>query len=132
MDNKKWYKRFMTIFWCSLTILPFLLFLSAMLMAVGNLTLNHQTLSSSEILLYIEDIISSNAVFDICFEITGNMALPGLTNMFKGLFNNLGLAWYVSLGCAFGYMVSIQLYHVLFDFIVWLPHMCHEILEKWC
>lgn len=132
MDNKKWYKKFSTIFWWSLTILPFIMLLFAFIIAVGNLTLNEQTLSSSQILAYINDLFNSNNVFDSCLGIVSNMALPPLTNMFKGVFNNLNIAWFDTLGCAFGFMLSVQCYHVLFDVVVWLPHMAHELMERWC
>ena len=50
------------------------------------------------------------------------------------MFNLLGITNYNTLGVVFGYMLSIQLYHLIFDLLVFFIHLLHEYVEpeRWC
>ena len=52
-----------------------------------------------------------------------------LTNTFSNIFNTLRITNYTTLGVVFGYMLSIQLYHLIFDVLVFFIHLLHEYLE---
>lgn len=132
MDNRKWYNRFASIFWWCLTILPLII---ALIYFIGfHLTFNSGMTSAIELsnyhqefngnfLNYLEDVLMENIMF-------GDWCLPFVNTMFFDLFNSLGVVDFDYLGVLFGWMVSVQFYHLLFDFIVWLPQWFHRIMEK--
>lgn len=61
-------------------------------------------------------------------------SINALTTMFDNLFNILGMNKHAVFGALFGYMLSIQMYHLLFDLLVFFIHLIHSYAdsERWC
>ena len=134
MDNKRWYNRFATIFWWSLTILPLII---ALIYFIGyHLTFNSGITTAQELITYHA---SSEGEFGHYLDIVlidansldfEGMCLPFINNMFHDVFGLLDIDYFSALSVLFGWMVSVQFYHLIFDFIVWLPQWFHRIMEK--
>lgn len=136
MDNKKWGKRFSTLFWWSLTILPLIL---ALIYFIGyHLTFNsgissaadlasYHSNSSGLFLEYLSKILEdTNFSFDM-------FGLPFIYDMFYDLFILLGISDEATiLTSLFTWMASVQMYHLLFDFVAWLPRLIHSWMDRWC
>lgn len=134
MDNKKWYKKIATIFWWVLTILPVLV---ALIYFIGyHLTFNsginqatelaeYQTMVNGNFGTYLTNLLQNE--FNI-------LSINSLNTMFSNLFNIIGVSDNTTLGILFGYMLSIQLYHLLFDCLVFFIHLIHSFTdtERWC
>ena len=129
MDNKKWYKRFGTIFWWLLTILPILV---ALIQFIGyHLTFNSGISVASDLANY-HDLASGN-YFDILSNTLADFDLISIDlfdNTFSDLFNIIGIDNYITLGYLLSFMVSVQIYHLIFDLFAWLPMFFHKLLEK--
>ena len=129
MDNKKWYKRFGTIFWWLLTILPIIV---ALIQFIGyHLTFNSGISVASDLANY-HDLASGN-YFDILSNTLADFDLISIDlfdNTFSDLFNIIGIDNYITLGYLLSFMVSVQIYHLIFDLFAWLPMFFHKLLEK--
>lgn len=129
MDNKKWYKKFGTIFWWVLTILPILV---ALIYFIGyHLTFNSGITSASELASYHS--MTSGDFWQILMNQdtwTYGFSIDYLCDTFVDLFQLSGVEQYESLGYLFGFMVSVQVYHLAFDLFAWLPKFFHKLLEK--
>lgn len=136
MDNKRWGKRFSTIFWWSLAILPLIIVL---IYFVGyHLTFNSGITSQNELALYHNNQYGS---FAYIFEkvLFGDepfsfyeMQLPYINTMYYNLFNLLEIDYTSCLASLFGWMTSVFFYHVIFDVAVWIFRFCHNLMERWC
>ena len=132
MDNKKWYKKIATIFWWTLTFLPLLI---ALIYFIGyHLTFNSGIATATELASYHENIIGT---FETAF-INSNTFFSTLTisyleTMFTNLFDILGVTENQIMGAFFGYMLSVQMYHLLFDCLVFFIHLLHSYTdcERW-
>ena len=132
MDNKKWYKKFATIFWWVITILPLIV---ALIQFGGyHMTFNSGISTAQELANY-HDLASGNFYQILNGTLTNfdNITMLGLKQTFSGLFNVLGVSNYNDLGILFGYMLSIQMYHLLFDMLVFFIHLIHSYTdeERW-
>ena len=134
MDNKKWYKKIATIFWWVLTILPILV---ALIYFIGyHLTFNSGINQASELAEY-QTMIDGNFgtyLTNLLQNEFNILSINSLNTMFSNLFNIIGVSDNTTLGILFGYMLSIQLYHLLFDCLVFFIHLLHSFTdtEKWC
>lgn len=128
MDNKKWYKKFATIFWWAFTILPLLV---ALIYFTGyHLTFNSGIATAQNLADYHS--LSNGNFFDYLLIVLNdfeNITISSLSDMFKGMFNILGVSDNVSIGIFFGYMLSVQVYHLLFDCIVFFIHLIHQFMD---
>ena len=134
MDNKKWYKKIATIFWWVLTILPVLI---ALIYFIGyHLTFNSGITEATELASYQSNSIGNYYTYlsNILQNDFNKFTIPSLANTFANLFNLLGITGRGPLGILFGYMLSIQLYHLLFDCLVFFIHLLHSFTdtERWC
>lgn len=128
MDNVKWYKKFSTIFWWSFTILPLIV---ALIYFIGyHLTFNSGISDATELASY-----HSNSVGNF-FGILQNtlndfdlFTMSALKTTFSGMFDILGVTNYSVIGILFGYMLSVQIYHLMFDFLVFFINMIHDFLD---
>ena len=132
MDNKKWYKKFATIFWWVITILPVIV---ALIQFCGyHLTFNSGINQAQELAGY-HDLLSGNfmTILNTNLNNFDNFTMSGLKTTFSGLFNILGVGNYTDLGILFGYMLSVQVYHLLFDLLVFFIHLLHNYMdeERW-
>ena len=133
MDNKKIYKQFGTLFWWTLTLLPLIVVL---INFIGyHLTFNSGITSAQELSNYHYDT-NGNFIYileDYMLDNNFNFSAysMGMFNAFwNDMFNLIGVRNYDYLNVLFGWMTSVQFYHLLFDFIVWLPRFFHSILDK--
>ena len=129
MDNKKWYKRFGTIFWWLLTILPILV---ALIQFIGYHLIFNSGISVASDLANYHDLASGN-YFDILSNTLADFDLISIDlfdNTFSDLFNIIGIDNYITLGYLLSFMVSVQIYHLIFDLFAWLPMFFHKLLEK--
>lgn len=135
MDNKKWGKRFSTIFWWTLTILPLLI---SLIYFIGyHLTFNSGITEAQDLTNYHTSGYSGyfSCLADILID--GDFPfldwqIPAINRMFYDLFDILEIDNCNYLGVLFGWMTSVQLYHLLYDVAVWLFRMFHSWLERWC
>lgn len=129
MDNKKWHKRFSTLFWWTLTVFPWLFLLITLVGAIVNVYQESAYLTASELSSYFyatfTGFVNGSAGFQM-------FVIPQVYNAFKSLFTNLGLNYtgFNYLPYLLGWMVSIQLYHLIFDVICWIFWWCHSLMER--
>lgn len=123
-----------TIFWWVLTILPVLI---ALIYFIGyHLTFNSGINTAQELAEY-QTMVDGNfgsyltSLLQNEFNI---LSINSLNTMFSNLFNIIGVNDNTTLGILFGYMLSIQLYHLLFDCLVFFIHLLHSFTdtERWC
>lgn len=138
MDNKKWGKRFSTIFWWTLTILPLII---ALIYFIGyHFTFNSGITSATDLASYHVNVNGSylDYLSEICFNneysfITFDpLCLPFIKDMFSSLFSTLDIDYYDFFPVLFSWMASVQLYHVMYDVCVWIFRIIHSWLERWC
>lgn len=129
MDNKKWYKRFGTLFWWLFTILPLLI---ALIQFVGfHLTFNSGISSGTDLALYHDN--SSGDFYNILqtyLNHFSNLSIPVIDSAFSDFFDIFNVSNYLVLGSLFGFMASVQLYHLIYDIVVWLFLKLHCLLER--
>lgn len=135
MDNKKWYSRFGTIFWWVLTVLPLIV---TLVHFIGyHFAFNSGISSATDLMVYQNGLEGDFFYLLSNYCIGGDFTfyeiqLPFINTMYVSLFglldiDSIGLPTLASL---LGWMTSVAFYHLLFDFIVWLPRWMHNILEK--
>lgn len=129
MDNRKMYKKIATLFWWILTALPLIV---ALLYFIGyHFAFNNGMATAVELASYHDDGFGNFYNFlDVNEGIVYDFGMSNLTDMFQNLFRILGVADYVILGSLFGYMLSIQVYHLLFDCLVFFIHLIHNFMDK--
>lgn len=128
MDNKKWYKRFGTIFWWVFAILPLLI---ALIYFIGyHLTFNsginsalelsnYHTMVSGDYLTYLDSIC-------VGFE---SWTPTLLINAFSGLFGAFNVVSNtLNIICA--WFLFSQIIHLLIDIVVFVFHKMHCLLER--
>lgn len=130
MDNKKWHKRIAEIFWWLLTALPILLFL----IAIIGMSINTHITSVNDYTNIWSYYFDSYSNTDILAPINfcGSLSIPILNNAFISFFEifNISNSFATILGYIFGFMVSVQFYHLLFDIVAWLFIKLHCLLER--
>ena len=129
MDNKKWYKKFGTIFWWVFTIMPLIV---ALIQFIGyHLTFNSGISSAVELANYHDNSIG-NFYSILCSVLIdfGNFTMSSLIDVFSGLFDILGVTNNVVFGTLFAFMVSVQLYHLLYDVLICFIHLIHDFMES--
>ena len=132
LDNKKWYKKYATIFWFSLAIMPILI---TLIQTIGSYIIHwgdsvsytdiNSFLSTNGFWLFLED----NATR------FGNFTPTTLKDAYSGLFNSWGGITQDSqliLGYIFGWFTFTYLIHIIVDVMIWLPKLFHSWLERWC
>ena len=135
MDNKRWGKRFSTIFWWTLTILPLIVVL---VQFIGyHLTFNSGITTAEELSSYHNDSTGDFISIFLWYlddgdYVFGMFSLPFLQNVFIDLFHTLHINGENALGILFGWMASVQMYHLCFDFFAWLPRLFHSWMDRWC
>lgn len=124
-SNKKWYKRIDVCFWFVLTGLPFIFML---VLFIGFCFSGNHITTDTDLLSYFNSFLSSfSSDYSSIVSFFDTLSMDFLNDMFSDLFNLLSVNNYLLLGSIFGYMLSITFYHLLFDFIAWLP----KIFGKW-
>ena len=128
MDNKKWYKRFGTIFWWVFAILPLLI---ALIYFIGyHLTFNsgittalelseYHTLSSGDYLTYLDSVCTDMSVWCPTILVNGFSGLYGAFNVSSNTLNVI-CAWFV----------FSNIIHLLLDICVFVFHKMHCLLER--
>ena len=60
-------------------------------------------------------------------------SIGALNSMFANLFDIIGVQQNQTFGILFGYMLSVQMYHLLFDCLVFFIHLLHSYTdcERW-
>lgn len=133
MDNKKWGKRFSTIFWWSLAILPFVI---PLIQFIGyHLTFNSGITSASDLASYHDNSIGQFDYFLLKFNNNWkNFSISYIRDMFSALFSQFGFSDNVAtiLYGSFSWMCTVFFFHVVFDVSVWLFRILHSWLERWC
>ena len=61
---------------------------------------------------------------------TGFIASHTIVELQKENHNIIGVDNYLTLGYLMSFMVSVQIYHLIFDLFAWLPCFFHKLLEK--
>lgn len=130
-DSKKVGKKFSTIFWWLLTIAPFITLIFAFVGAVINIGFSNGSahLDASDYLSYINGTFNDYELYNWCFNMWDNFSIPNLRNAFENLFDILGISENSLIAYAFGFMVSVQVYHLIFDIICWLPKQAHNLMD---
>lgn len=130
MDNVKWGKRYSTIFWWTLAILPF--FISLIGFIGYHLTFNSGINTSTELIAY--QIDSEGTYLNILERNIDlfNTYTPGILkdvwNQLFTIFELNGTIYPLILS----YMTWILFIHVIFDIVAWLPRFLHSLLESRC
>ena len=132
MDNRKWYKKIATIFWWVLTFLPLLV---ALIYFIGyHLTFNSGIATATELASYQANSYGNfGNILEANIDIFTDFGINYLTTMFDTLFTIIGVNSTSMLATLFGWMLSIQVYHLLFDSLVFFIHLLHSYLdcERW-
>lgn len=129
MDNKKWYKRFSTLFWWSFAILPLIV---ALIQFIGyHLTFNSGISTATDLSAY-HDMANGQFAYILNNILTSFdfLTINFFKSSFSDLFNYLSITSYNYLSILISYMLSVSIYHLIFDVLVWLPNFFHRILEK--
>lgn len=132
MDNKTLYKKISTRFWWYLTIAPFITLFICYLITLFNIGFvsGGCSLSSSDLLDYLQGTINDSELYDISFNMWDNFGIPDIRNIFDDLFNTLNVPFNGSWSYALGFMVSVQIYHICFDLFCLLPNLVHKFIER--
>ena len=129
MDNKKWYKRFGTLFWWAFTILPVIV---ALIQFTGyHLTFNSGISSATDLASYHNNSIGG--FYNILANVLNDFDLINMSifkTTFSNLFDLIGITNYSVFAILMSFMVSVQVYHLIFDLFAWLPMFFHKLLEK--
>lgn len=131
MDNKKWYKKYATIFWFSLAIMPFIV---ALIEFIGGFLIHWTEITQySDIKSYI---MNNNDFYSIiCGQATNfsNFTPSTIYHAYEDLFNIWGVIGGPRyLAYLFGWFTFTYLIHVVVDILIWLPKLFHSWLDRWC
>lgn len=129
MDNKKWYKRFGTVFWWILTILPLIV---ALIYFIGyHLTFNSGITSANELVSYHSNLAGNfyNELQNVALSFN-DFSISYLTDSFDSLLDSIGLNETTTFSILLSYMFTVQIFHLIFDLFAWLPCFFHKMLEK--
>lgn len=133
MDNRNWYKKFGTIFWWVLTILPLIV---AIIYFVGyHLTFNSGINSSSDLTQYHESFNSFASYFSNNYVIKLSAFIPSfiltpIDNLFVTIFDTTSNVSILTISCIFAWAVWVQLIHLFYDVVIWIPNFCHKLICK--
>lgn len=108
MRKKTFYYIFDTILWALIALLPLIIWV------FGNI---HNNLELNSIFSTL-GVVNSGVVYDTLVGIFGN---DGVLPLFS---NNSNLALF------FTYFVNVSIVHLLIDFILFIPKLCHKWLDK--
>ena len=128
MDNKKWYKRFGTIFWWIFAVLPLLI---ALIYFIGyHLTFNSGIATASELASYHSNASGNYLTYlsSVCVDMQ-SWCPTILVTGFNGLFDAFDIAsTTLSFICA--WFVFSNIIHLLIDICVYIFHKMHNIIER--
>lgn len=128
VDNKKWSKRFSTIFWWFFGILPLLVIV---IQFIGyHLTFNSGISSSTDLADYHNNVIGNFInIFDTNMINFTNWIPTTFSDSFVDIFNTIGIS---SSGLALfvAWLFVSFLIHLIFDLFVWLIRFFHQLLER--
>lgn len=131
LDNKKWYKKYATIFWFSLAIMPFIV---ALIEFIGGFIIHWTEITQyNDILNFIRNDNDFYSI--ICGQATNfsNFTPSALTNSYDELFTYWGvLGGHRYLSYLFGWFTFTYMIHIVADILIWLPKLFHSWLERWC
>lgn len=136
MDNKKWSKRYSTIFWWVLAFLPLFACL------IHYLGYNFAHLNAINDISEIKDYYNQYRGFSdfLVEQFSGDNSFTQfipffIINMFTNLFtliigNGVSFSDYSHWCFLFGWAFWIFIVHVIFDLIIWLPCFLHELIDR--
>lgn len=128
-DNKKYGKRFSTIFWWCLTIAPIIYAVGVFVASIINIGFSNGSAHMTS--------TAFSGYFDYIGEYIGNLTTPfenliwgdlnsTISEVFTSIFNvNNGF-----LNMCFTWALQVQLLHILFDVMCYVPKFAHYLLEK--
>lgn len=138
MDNKKWSKKFSTIFWWVLAFLP--LFTALISMLGYNFARLNGITSIQEISDYYGDngFNQFNYFLDLQFNqgqlgTFSNFIPSFLSDFYEDLFSiiiNDADKYFETWWQLFAWATWIFILHVIFDIIVWLPCFLHDLIDR--
>lgn len=128
MDNKKWYKKYMTLFWCTITILPFVFVLIYFISF--HFGLNGGFTEALELETYQTSSYGSiSYIFDEVANIFDSYTPQFITNIFSTIWTNTFSVSNTSMAIFISFMLWVQLVHLIFDFLVFFIHLVHSFLD---
>jgi hypothetical protein len=129
MDSKRFYKKISTLIWWVLAVLPLII---ALIQFAGyHLTFNSGIASASDLSDYHN--MTNGQFYTILESVLTHfdfLTISFFKTSFSDLFNYLGIQSYSYLSILISYMLSVSIYHLIFDLFNWLPNFFHRILEK--
>lgn len=128
MDNKKWYKRFGTIFWWIFAILPLLI---ALIYFIGyHLTFNSGISTAVELSAYHTNASGNFITYldSVCTDM-GSWCPSLLTNAFSGLFGAFNVT-NATLDFICAWFVFSNIIHLLLDICVYVFQKMHNFVER--
>lgn len=131
MDNTKIYKKIGTWFWWLLAVLPFVIYLILIIGSILNVAYNNggAHLSASDFVNYVDLTINQNSLLEYAFGRFDFLSMDYFNIAFERLFDILGVSNNELLAIPFAWFVSVNVYHLVIDVIVWLPHKAHNLVE---
>lgn len=90
-------------------------------------------MTGTDITTYLEITIYKNTFYSNIITIFNNISISYLTTMFTNLANIIGVSDSQFIGVILGYMLSIAMYHLLYDLLVFFIELLHSFTdnERW-
>lgn len=129
MENKRMTKKLNSWFWFVLTILPIIfLFISCIIVIVHYRQFD---LNSGLGFEYINQVLGDFDFWHNALSKFDDFTINSLYDMFYSLFDILGVRDnYDLLSIIFGYMLSIQVYHLIYDCLTFIFDWLHDFFER--
>ena len=136
MDNKRVYRKVSTIFWFILATMFFWLPVIFIIFSVFLHTENNTSFNNSDINLYpyLSEQFQKSLSQMFAGDFLENLPFPFIKEMFVNLFDLFEFDfsfsttdWIIS---SLSWFVSVYFFELIVDFVVWLPKLCHEWMQK--
>lgn len=128
-ENERLSNKLNSIFWFVLTTLPIIMLLIVYLCGIPQYAKNYDWLNR-EWLGFI-----TNSIGDIDFEGVfnefDNMSIFFIRDTFDRVFENtFNITSHTAVAYLFGWMLSVQVYHLIYDVLKFIIGWCHHLIEK--
>ena len=127
MENKRLSNKLNSVFWFVLTTLPIIFLLFSIIMAISSY--NRANLTYSD-MFNINTFLSDTDFWNNSLTIFEDLSISSLQDTFDSLFQFFELGEYHLFSIIFAYMLSIQVYHLIYDVLKFIIGWCHHLIEK--
>lgn len=129
-ENERLSNKLNSIFWFVLTTLPLIILLIVFIFVLPQNAKSYD-FANNNISDFIGDSFDNSSFYENIFNQFNNFSIPYTYDTFESIFTNtFDISNSTPIVYLFGWMLSVQVYHLIYDVLKFIIGWCHHLIEK--